>query len=164
VVLNTRVRSEQMVWLEKAIYQNPSLASDYMADLEITEVVSPQYVTPDTAKFYVPSKDGSYSSIEYPGDTYGLVTAMRKRWLMVAPVKVETPFDAPSDEGAPSESDDSVDATQAIRELANALDQRDARDEIKGLPYGCTYKGCRRRFKNEAGRNRHFTVRHSKEN
>jgi hypothetical protein len=164
VILNTHVRSEQAVWLEKAIYQNSSLASDYMADLEITEVVLPQYVTPDTAKFYVPSKNGSYSSIEYPGDTYGLVTAMRKRWLMVAPDKVETPFDAPFDEGAPSESDDSVDATQAIRELANALDQRDRRNEVKSLPYGCTYNGCRRRFKNEAGRNRHFTVRHSKEN
>jgi hypothetical protein len=162
MVSSNKVRSEQQVWLERAIDQNPTLAADYKAELGISEISLPKYVSPDTAVYYKPSKDGAYTTVQYPGDTHGLVTAMRKGWLMEAPSKgVENPLEDSRVNGYPGESTPWSDAEQAKIELANALERREERETIKARTYKCSHPGCRRAFNTNAGLTRHMTVKHN---
>jgi hypothetical protein len=149
----------QRTWLDMTIQSFPSLVESYKKDLGLPKLIAPEYVSPDTAVFYKRKSTGDYERIVAPCGVQGLYTAMLKGWLMVAPDKVETPFETPAS-SALSESDSQVDAAVAKRELANALEQREMREEIKERPYGCPVSGCRKRFNKKSGMLRHKTVMH----
>lgn len=153
---------EQKVWHETTVSNFPSLVDKYCMELGISKVPTPEYVSPDTALFYRRNKTGDYESVTAPCGIQGLFSAMSKGWLMVAPDKVETPFETPTS-SALGESDLQVDAAVATEQLAYALEQREKRDEIKQRKYGCPAKGCRKRFTTKAGMLRHNTMIHAKE-
>jgi hypothetical protein len=153
---------EQKVWHETTVSNFPSLVDKYCTELGISKVPTPEYVSPDTALFYRRNKAGDYESVIAPCGIQGLFSAMSKGWLMVAPDKVETPFETPTS-SALGESDLQVDAAVATEQLAYALEQREKRDEIKQRKYGCPAKGCRKRFTTKAGMLRHNTMIHAKE-
>jgi hypothetical protein len=50
-----------------------------------------------------------------------------------------------------------------LQALADTLEMRDAREKQKAKLFGCTVKGCRRRFDTERGVNKHISVKHRKE-
>ena len=131
---------EQKVWHETTVSNFPSLVDKYCTELGISKVPTPEYVSPDTALFYRRNKAGDYESVTAPCGIQGLFSAMSKGWLMVAPDKVETPFETPTS-SALGESDLQVDAAVATEQLAYALEQREKRDEIKQRKYGCPAKG-----------------------
>lgn len=153
---------EQKVWHETTVSNFPSLVDKYCTELGISKVPTPEYVSPDTALFYRRNKAGDYESVTAPCGIQGLFSAMSKGWLMVAPDKVETPFETPTS-SALGKSDLQVDAAVATEQLAYALEQREKRDEIKQRKYGCPAKGCRKRFTTKAGMLRHNTMIHAKE-
>ena len=153
---------EQKVWHETTVSNFPSLVDKYCTELGISKVPTPEYVSPDTALFYRRNKAGDYESVTAPCGIQGLFSAMSKGWLMVAPDKVETPFETPTS-SALGESDLQVDAAVATEQLAYALEQREKRDEIKQRKYGCPAKGCRKRFTTKAGMLRHNTMIHARE-
>jgi hypothetical protein len=153
---------EQKVWHETTVSNFPSLVDKYCTELGISKVPTPEYVSPDTALFYRRNKAGDYESVTAPCGIQGLFSAMSKGWLMVAPDKVETPFETPTS-SALGKSDLQVDAAVATEQLAYALEQREKRDEIKQRKYGCPAKGCRKRFTTKAGMLRHNTMIHARE-
>ena len=140
----------------------PSLVESYKKDLGISKLIAPEYVSPDTAVFYRRRGTGDYERVVAPCGIQGLFSAMSKGWLMVAPDKVETPFETPTS-SALGESGSQVDAAVATEQLAYALEQREKRDEIKQRKYGCPAKGCRKRFTTKAGMLRHNTMIHARE-
>jgi hypothetical protein len=114
---------EQKVWHETTVSNFPSLVDKYCTELGISKVPTPEYVSPDTALFYRRNKAGDYESVTAPCGIQGLFSAMSKGWLMVAPDKVETPFETPTS-SALGKSDLQVDAAVATEQLAYALEQR----------------------------------------
>ena len=153
---------EQRTWHDTVVSSFPRLVDKYCSDLGISKVPTPEYVSPDTALFYRRTKTGDYETVSAPCGVQGLFSAMSKGWLMVAPDKVETPFETPTS-SALSESDLQVDAADAKEQLAYALEQREKRAEIKQRKYGCLSNGCRKRFTTKAGMLRHNTMIHARE-
>ena len=86
----------QRTWLDMTIQSFPSLVESYKKDLGLPKLIAPEYVSPDTAVFYKRKSTGDYERIVAPCGVQGLYTAMLKGWLMVAPDKVETPFETPA--------------------------------------------------------------------
>ena len=111
----------------------------------------PEYITPDTAIYYRQEK-GEWISLEYPGQTHGLATAVENNWLM-APPEVET-LEADSTV-ATGKSDLEV----GLEQLSDNLKKRDTRQQSKiDKPFKCSK--CTRRFKSEAGVKVHINARH----
>ena len=144
----------QNYWREEVITQYPDMVEAYLARHNLKELPLPEYVTPDTAIYYR-QIDEVWETLRYPGITHGLVTAVEKDWLMAPPDSgVETLEDGST--VATGESDREV----GLQALANTLEMRDAREKRKAKPFGCTVKGCRRRFDTERGVGKHITVKH----
>jgi hypothetical protein len=144
---------EQKSWHDNTMLSFPSLVDKYCMELGISKLPTPEYVSPDTALFYRRNKTGGYESVTAPCGIQGLFSAMSKGWLMVAPDKVETPFETPTS-SALGESGSQVDAAVAKEQLVYALEQREN---------GCPEKGCRKRFTTKAGMLRHNTMIHARE-
>ena len=144
----------QNYWRGEVINQHPGMVEAYLARHSLEELPLPEYVTPDTAIYYR-QIDGVWETLEYPGVIHGLATAVEKDWLMAPPDSgVETLEDGST--VATGKSDQEV----GLQALANTLEMRDAREKRKAKPFGCTVKGCRRRFDTERGVGKHISVKH----
>ena len=144
----------QNYWRDEVIRQHPDMVEAYLVRHSLEELLLPEYITPDTAIYYR-QIDGVWETLEYPGITHGLVTAVGKDWLMAPPDSgVETLEDGPT--VATGKSDQEV----GLQALADTLEMRDAREKRKAKPFGCTVKRCRRRFDTERGVNKHISVKH----
>jgi hypothetical protein len=123
----------------------------------LEELPLPEYVTPDTAIYYR-QIDGVWETLEYPGIIHGLATAVEKNWLMAPPY-----FGVETLEAGSTVATGKSDREVGLQALADTLEMRDKREEIKAKPFGCTVKGCRRRFDTERGVNKHISVKHREE-
>ena len=147
----------QDYWRDEVIRQNPDIVQAYLVRHDLEELPLPEYVTPDTAIYYRQNK-GEWETLKYPGVIHGLATAVGNNWLM-----------APPDSGVETLEDGSTVATGksdrevGLQALANTLEMRDKREQIKTKPFGCTVKRCRRRFDTERGVNKHISVKHREE-
>jgi hypothetical protein len=147
----------QDYWRGEVIRRHPDMVQAYLERHNLEELPLPEYVTPDTAIYYR-QIDGVWETLRYPGVTHGLAAAVGKDWLMAPPDSgVETLEDGTT--VATGRSDREV----GLQALADTLGKRDAREKQKAKPFGCTVKGCRRRFDTERGVNKHISVKHRKE-
>jgi len=147
-------KSMQDYWRDEVIRQHPATVEAYLSRHSLEELPLPEYITPDTAIYYR-QIDGEWETLKYPGVIHGLATAVGNNWLM-----------APPDSGVETLEDGSTVATGksdrevGLQALANTLEMRDAREKRKAKPFGCTVKGCRRRFDTERGVKKHISVKH----
>ena len=146
----------QNYWRKEVLRTRPKEVAAYLEKHGLDSLPLPEYCTPDQAIFYRERK-GVWESFKYPGVTHGLVTAVEKNWLM-APPEVET-LEADST-GASGKSNLEV----GLEQLDDALKKRNTRETTKANPFKCTVKGCRRRFKSEAGVKLHFRAKHQEDN
>jgi len=146
----------QNYWRGEVIRNYPERVSAYLKKNGLDTLPLPEYITPDTAIYYRQEK-GEWVSLEYPGVTHGLATAVERNWLM-APPEVET-LEADSTD-ASGKSDMEV----GLEQLEDALKKRDTRETTKSNAFKCTVKGCRRRFKSEGGVKLHFRAKHREDN
>ena len=147
--------SMQKYWKDEVIRNRPAQVTAYLKRHGLDSLPSPTYITPDTAIYYRQEK-GEWVSLEYPGQTHGLATAVEKNWLMARPV-LET-LEADSTEIS-SKSNLNV----ATDMLVEQLKKRDTRETNKSKSLKCTVKGCRKRFATESNMKIHITRKH-KEN
>ena len=144
----------QNYWRGEVIRQHPAMVEAYLERHNLKELPLPEYVTPDTAIYYRQIK-GVWETLKYPGVIHGLATAVEKNWLMAPPDSGVETLEAGSTV-ATGKSDREV----GLQALADTLEMRDKREQIKDKPFGCTVKGCRRRFDTERGVNKHISVKH----
>jgi hypothetical protein len=147
--------SMQEYWKDEVIRNHPDRVSAYLKKHGLEKLPSPTYITPDTAIFYRQER-GKWTSLEYPGQTHGLATAVENNWLMAPPV-VET-----------LEADTTVatgksDLEVGLEQLADNLKKRDTREKNKINTFKCTVKGCTRRFKSDGGVKLHIRAKHQED-
>ena len=147
--------SMQKYWKDEVLRNRPDQVAAYLKRHGLEKLPSPTYITPDTAIYYRQEK-GEWVSLEYPGQTHGLVTAVEKDWLMAPPV-VET-----------LEADTTVatgksDLEVGLEQLADNLKKRDTREKNKINTFKYTVKGCRRRFKSDGGVKLHIRAKHQED-
>ena len=148
--------SMQKYWKDEVIRNRPAQVTAYLKRHGLDSLPSPTYITPDTAIYYRQEK-GEWVSLEYPGQTHGLATAVEKNWLMARPKQLET-LEADSTV-ATGKSDLEV----GLEQLSDNLKKRDTRQQSKiEKPFKCSK--CTRRFKSEAGVKVHINARHREEN
>ena len=146
----------QKYWKDEVLRNRPDQVAAYLKRHGLEKLPSPTYITPDTAIYYRQEK-GEWVSLEYPGQTHGLATAVEKNWLMARPKQLET-----------LEADTTVATSESNREvgleqLANNLKSRNTRELNKDNPFVCEVKNCKRRFKSEVGVKLHFNAKHREE-
>ena len=146
----------QKYWKDEVTRNYPEEVNAYLKKHGKETLPLPEYIPPDTAIFYR-EVNGVWETLEYPGTTHGLATAVEKNWLMARPQELET-----------LEADSTVatgksNLEEGLAQLDDRLKKRDTRENNKINPFKCTVKGCRRRFKSDGGVKLHIRAKHQED-